>query len=78
MKTEVHSSSDRSDAEVETKNAIYIFEFKVGGKPIDAISQIKQAGYAEKYGASLKSVYLIGAVIGDEMRTLDAWEIEKG
>ena len=77
IKTEVHSSTGRSDAEVETVDAIYIFEFKVGGKPIDAITQIKEAGYAEKYGMSSKSIYLIGATIGDEERTLDAWEIEK-
>ena len=77
VRTEVHSSKGRSDAEVETKDAIYVFEFKVGGKPIDAISQIKQSGYAEKYSTSSKSVYLIGATIGDEERTLDAWEIEK-
>ena len=77
VRTEVHSSKGRSDAEVETKDAIYVFEFKVGGKPIDAISQIKEAGYAEKYSTSSKSVYLIGATIGDEERTLDAWEIEK-
>ena len=77
IKTEVHSSTGRSDAEVETVDAIYIFEFKVGGKPIDAITQIKEAGYAEKYGMSSKSIYLIGATIGDEERTLDAWEIER-
>ena len=76
MRTEVHSSSGCSDAEVETKDAIYIFEFKVGGEPIDAITQIKKSGYAEKYGMSCKSIFLIGATIGKEGRTLDAWEIE--
>ena len=77
MRTEAHSSTGRSDAEVETKDAIYIFEFKVGAESTDAITQIKSAGYAEKYGVSSKSVYLIGATIGKEGRTLDAWEIEK-
>ena len=77
VRTEVHSSKGRSDAEVETSDAIYIFEFKVGGVPEDAISQIKEAGYADKYGSSSKRVFLIGAIIGEKERTLDDWEIEK-
>jgi len=77
IRTEVCSSKGRSDAEVETSDAIYIFEFKVGGVPQDAINQIKEAGYAEKYGASSKAVFLIGAIVGEDKRTLDVWEIEK-
>ena len=77
VRTEVHSSLGRSDVEVETKEAIYIFEFKVGGKPQNAISQIKEAGYAEKYNASNKSIFLIGASINRNKRTLGKWLIEK-
>ena len=74
---EVHSSQGRSDVEVETATSIYIFEFKVGGKPLDAIAQIKKAGYAEKYGASEKKIFLIGATISRNKRTLSKWQIEK-
>ena len=77
VKTEVHSSKGRSDVEVETKDSIYIFEFKVGGKPQDALSQIKEAGYAEKHIASNKNIYLIGAVISRNKRTLGKWMFEK-
>ena len=77
VRTEVHSSQGRSDAEVETKDGIYIFEFKVGGKPQDAIAQIKKQGYADKYASSNKSVFLIGAVISRNKRTLGKWQIEK-
>jgi len=74
VRCEVHSSHGRSDVEVETKDAIYIFEFKVGGEPIDAITQIKEAGYADKHKASSKTIHLIGAIIGKEERTLESWE----
>ena len=74
---EVHSSQGRSDVEVETATSIYIFEFKVGGKPLDAIAQIKAAGYAEKYGTSEKKIFLIGATISRNKRTLSKWQIEK-
>ena len=77
VRTEVHSSVGRSDVEVETKDGIYIFEFKVGGKPIDAIAQIKEAGYGERYGASNKNIYLIGVSISRNKRTLGKWQVEK-
>ena len=77
VRTEVHSAVGRSDVEVETSNAIYIFEFKVGGKPQDALSQIKEAGYAEKYSASEKSIFLVGVSIDENERTLGDWVIEK-
>ena len=77
VRTEVHSSKGRSDVEVETKDAIYIFEFKVGGKPQDALNQIKEAGYAEKHLASNKAVFLIGASISKNKRTLGKWVIEE-
>ena len=77
ISSEVHSHRGRSDAEVETANAIYIFEFKVGGTPEEAIEQIKEAGYAEKYASSKKDVFLVGAVIGENERTLCEWKIER-
>ena len=77
VRTEVHSFQGRSDVEVETADSIYIFEFKVGGKPQDALTQIKETGYAEKYGASNKSIYLVGATIARGKRTLGKWVIEK-
>ena len=77
VRTEVHSSQGRSDVEVETQDAIYIFEFKVDESPLEAIVQIKEAGYAEKHKASNKSIYLIGVSISQDERTLGKWQIEK-
>ena len=78
VRTEVHSSVGRSDVEVETQDAIYIFEFKVGGKPINAITQIKESGYAEKYSAVEKNIFLIGVSISRNKRTIGKWLVEKG
>ncbi|MGP1438373.1 MAG: PD-(D/E)XK nuclease domain-containing protein, partial [Treponema sp.] len=77
VRTEVHSAQGRSDVEVETKDASYIFEFKVGDKPSTALAQIKSAGYAEKHSAKNKSIFLIGASISQDMRTLEDWQVEK-
>ena len=77
VRTEVHSSKGRSDVEVETKDAIYIFEFKMKGRAEEAIAQIKELGYAEKHLASNKAVFLIGASISKNKRTLGKWVIEE-
>ena len=77
VRAEVHSCTGRSDVEVETQDNIYIFEFKVGGKPLDAITQIKEMGYAKKYEASNTNVFLIGASISQDSRTLEEWQVEK-
>ncbi|MGP1438610.1 MAG: AAA family ATPase [Treponema sp.] len=77
VRTEVHSSKGRLDVEVETVDSIYIFEFKVGGEPEDALTQIKEVGYAEKHKASNKNIFLIGASISQDMRALDEWQVEK-
>ena len=63
--------------EVETSDGIYIFEFKVGGTPSDALAQIKTSGYATKHEASAKSVFLVGVVVNPDERTLGEWVIEK-
>jgi len=77
VRTEVHSSAGRSDVEVETKDAIYIFEFKMEGSEEEALSQIKESGYAEKHKASEKSIFIIGVSINEEERTLGEWLVEK-
>ena len=77
VRAEVHSCTGRSDVEVETQDNIYIFEFKVGGKPLDAITHIKEMGYAKKYEASNTNVFLIGASISQDSRTLEEWQVEK-
>jgi len=77
VRCEVHSSKGRSDVEVETGDAIYIFEFKMKGSPSLALSQIKDAGYAQKYEASSKSIFLIGVSINHNKKTLGKWQIEK-
>ena len=77
VRSEVHSAKGRSDVEVETADSIYIFEFKVDENPLEAIAQIKMAGYAQKYEVSNKSVFIIGCSISQDERTLDEWIVEK-
>jgi len=77
VRTEVHSTKGRSDVEVETKEGIYIFEFKVGGTACKAIEQIKRKGYEVKYEGTRKRLFLIGVEINQDERTIEDWIIEQ-
>ena len=77
VSAEVHSSRGRSDVEVETDDAIYIFEFKTKATANEALEQIEKQGYHEKHGASGKRIVLIGASIQEDGRNIGEWKIKE-
>ena len=78
VQTEVHCATGRADAVVTTADAVYIFEFKLSGNGSaeDALVQIKQNGYAEKYFVDGKKIVLIGSSFDEGKRTIKDWKIE--
>jgi hypothetical protein len=77
IKVEYKTSRGRIDAIVETKNNIYIFEFKLNKTAELALSQIKEMGYADRFTSSIKEIYLIGANFSSSARNIDDYIIEK-
>ncbi len=75
-RTEIHSSRGRCDMQIETSAFIYIFEFKVDGSAEEALRQIMERGYAERFAADHRIVYLIGANFSTATRTLTDWRID--
>ncbi|PIY12168.1 MAG: AAA family ATPase [Flexibacter sp. CG_4_10_14_3_um_filter_32_15] len=80
--SEVSTSRGRIDAVVKTEDAIFILEFKVNGTAEDAIKQIKEKGYADKYKSEQKKknqkgkqIYLIGVAFKD--KSIDKYLIEE-
>jgi hypothetical protein len=76
---EEHTYKGRSDAVVQTKNAIFVFEFKLNSGDSDtvvqsALEQIEQTGYAERYVASPKKLYKIGVQFDPEERNITSWK----
>jgi hypothetical protein len=60
---EVNTSKGRIDAVVKSKEAIFIFEFKVNATPQIALDQIKEKKYADKYLTEKengKTIFLLG------------------
>jgi hypothetical protein len=77
---EEHTYKGRSDAVVQTKDAIFVFEFKLSSGDSDkvvqsALDQIEQTGYAERYAASPKKVYKIGVQFDPEKRNITGWQV---
>ncbi len=75
IQTEVHTPGGRADAVLHTHNAIYIFEFKMegAGTPEDALAQIKERGYANRYLAEGKKIVCIGVTFDPKTRNISDW-----
>ena len=73
---ECWTNRGRVDAVVETPCGIYVFEFKLNGTAEEALQQIKEKGYHEKYLRLGKKVTLIGAAFDGELRNLSDRKIE--
>ncbi len=76
IQCEVQNGEGRSDAVVWTKEAIYIFEFKLDGTSEEAISQINSKNYAISYENDGRKITKIGANFSSETRNLTDWLIE--
>ena len=77
VQTEVHCSTGRADCVVYTAESIYLFEFKLtgNGSAEDALNQIKENHYAEKYLVDGKKIVLIGSSFDEKTRTIKEWKI---
>ncbi|RLI92978.1 MAG: AAA family ATPase [Candidatus Altiarchaeales archaeon] len=61
IETEVRTDVGRIDTVIKYGDKIYIFEFKIGGRKEEAIEQIKEKRYWERYEGESKDIVLIGA-----------------
>ena len=73
MQSETFTNQGRIDAVVQTDERIYIFEFKLDGSAEDALKQIKEKSYHEKFLDSGKEIILIGANFSSEKRSIEKW-----
>jgi hypothetical protein len=83
VEAEVMTNRGRIDAVIQTKTDCYIFEFKLRRSNQDtaekfaqqALQQIYETEYYQKYSHSEKTVHLIGAAFDIDTRNLSAWTI---
>ena len=83
VRTEEASAAGRSDVVVETKTAVYMFEFKLDGSAEEALKQITDKGYLIQYTAktkddgTAKTLYKIGISFDTQTRTIGEWKWSK-
>jgi hypothetical protein len=73
---EVQTNQGRIDAVVEVSDHIFIFEFKLDGSEEEALQQIKDRGYYQKYQLKKKPMTLIGANFASAQRQVVKWKEE--
>ena len=73
VEVETPSSTGRTDCLVKTEKTVYIFEFKLKESAEDALKQIKEKNYAERYKAENKNIVLIGVSFDSEEKTVKEW-----
>lgn len=73
---EIHTQQGRTDAALEDKDKVIIFEFKLNESPQVAIDQIKHKKYYELYQDRQLPIYLVGINFNGERRIIDGWKVE--
>ena len=70
---EVHSAKGRADAVVQTKDYVYIFEFKLNGTAEEALLQIEEKGYAAPFKGDSRQLMKVGVEFSVETRNVKRW-----
>ena len=73
--TEKENSRGRADIIVETKDYVYILEFKLDGTAEEALKQIEDKGYAEPYAADGRKLFRIGVGFSSEKKNIAEWTV---
>ncbi|RMH80311.1 MAG: AAA family ATPase, partial [Calditrichaeota bacterium] len=75
--TEVLTSRGRMDMAVETQDRVYVIELKCNQSAAEAIKQIKERGYGERYRGKGKQIILLGINFDTARREVGDWQVEK-
>ncbi len=73
IEAEVKTNAGRIDAVVEVANHIYLFEFKLDKSAEEALQQIQDQAYYQKYQLRGKAITCVGANFNTKTRMVDAW-----
>jgi hypothetical protein len=73
-RSEVRIATGRIDTLVETKNAVYCFEFKLDGTAEEALRQIETKEYLLPWTGSGKQLFKVGVSFDYEKRNIDEWK----
>ena len=72
---EMHTCTGRIDCRIQTRNYIYLFEFKRDDTAKAALAQIDSKDYALPFIADSRKLYKIGVSFDSESRMLKDWAV---
>jgi hypothetical protein len=73
IEAEVTTNRGRIDCVLQTSDNIYVIEFKLNGSKEDALKQIQDKQYAQKYQSSDKQVVLLGVEFDQKTRNIGGY-----
>lgn len=76
IEAEVSTNEGRIDAVIEVRDHIFLFEFKLDKSAEEALQQMKDRAYYQKYQAKSKALTLVGANFSSEQRKIMEWRQE--
>ena len=74
IEAEVKTNEGRIDAVAEVADHIYLFEFKLDRSAEEALQQIQDHAYAQKYQLHGKPITGIGVNFSTKTRMVDDWQ----
>ena len=77
VQVERATSDGRTDMVVQTKDYVYILEFKLDQSADVALRQIDEKGYALPFTSDSRKLYKIGVNFNSQQRRVDDWKIEE-
>ena len=75
IEAEVRTNIGRIDAVLKTAGKILIFEFKLNGSAEEALAQIKEKRYAEKFADDERPVVFVGVAFDPATRNIGEWMV---
>jgi hypothetical protein len=76
IEAEARTSTGRIDAVAQTEKYVYIFEFKLNRSAAEALKQIHDKEYYQKYLGSGREIILIGAKFSTKKHNITDWKTE--
>ncbi|RMG31337.1 MAG: AAA family ATPase [Bacteroidetes bacterium] len=77
IRSEVNSAQGRLDAIIETKDALYILEFKLDKSAEEALRQIEEKGYFKPYLQSGKKRIGVGINFSSAKKAVESWKVKQ-
>jgi len=76
VESERRTNRGRMDMVFTTPKYIYVFEFKLDKSADEALAQIHERGYAERYATDPRTQFLVGVNFSTTERNIDDWRCE--